>query len=198
MSLRPGPGRPENGNCCGATMTKIDPNILRSLLRYEPETGKLFWLERDPSQFVCGKRSADWACKAWNSKNAGNEAFTANSAGYRSGAVLQRLHLAHRIIWAMVFDEWPDCIDHINGNRADNRIQNLRSVSKSQNSKNMKKPSNNSSGFQGVHWCSERRKWVASVGRKSLGRFRLFEDAISARKSALKDLGYHENHGRSA
>src|ERR1041384_5937819 len=86
---------------------------LRQILRYEPETGKLYWLERPVSMFVGGPYTPSRRAASWNARCAGKEAFTyVNSAGYRTGAVDNYLLLAHRVIWALVNGYWPDRVDH--------------------------------------------------------------------------------------
>lgn len=79
-------------------------------------------------------------------------------------------------------------VDHINGNTLDNRKCNLRIVTNQQNSMNSRKPSTNKSGYKGVYFNKQRRKWVANikVDYKTiyLGRFNNIDDAIKARKEA--------------
>ena len=173
------------------------PEVLRQLLQYEPDTGKLFWRVRSSEMF-----KAERDATAWNNKNAGNEAFiTLQSAGYRMGYVFQRGILAHRAAWAIAYGSWPDGeVDHINGIRTDNRLCNLRDVCPNENRQNQRMPATNTSGVMGVTWSKEKGKWQAQimVGRKhkNLGRFEVFNDAVSARKAAEEKYGFHENHGR--
>lgn len=178
------------------------PTVLRQLLRYEPETGKLFWRERKPFWFRGMKRSELTICLAWNVKYAGKEAMTyTTSYGYLSGAVFEHGLQSHRVIWAIFYGRWPkDQIDHINGNRTDNRIENLREVSSLRNNQNMKRSSLNTSGFTGVSWCRATSKWRASirVNKKSvsLGYYEKKKDAIKARIAGNAEYGFHPNHGR--
>lgn len=173
------------------------PEVLRQLLRYEPETGKLFWKERGVEWF---KTPRD--CKIWNSNWAFSEALTAiNSNGYAIGSVLGGRCRAHRVAWAIATGEWPENdIDHINGIRSDNRLKNLRSVTRSENGRNRAKSGRNTSGTLGVYWSDYYGKWVAKIsdGTKNvfLGAFEQIEDAENSRKMAEKVLGYHKNHGR--
>lgn len=176
---------------------------IKKFIRYDEDTGKFYWLERDEAYFNPGNQTQADRAKAWNSKNAGKEAGNTGFNGYRRISVLDKSHLAHRLAWAIYYGEWPSkCIDHINGDRADNRIANLRNVSKRENALNKRMSKYNTSGTVGVSWSPERGKWVAFInyggGRKSLGRFSSKEDAIVARKHAEVVHGYHENHGRQA
>src|SRR3546814_10359716 len=97
-------------------------------------------------------RTSEHACRNWNAHYAGKEAFTCLSpSGYRQGAILNNSLQAHRVIWAIVFGESPVAqIDHINGDRSDNRLKNLRAVSIQQNRRNMRRPRRNTSGCLGV------------------------------------------------
>ena len=171
----------------------ITPELLRQLMRYEPETGKLFWLMRS------GGTRGD---NVFNSLYAGKEAFTCRMGHkHLQGRVFNRPFLAHRVAWALHYGAWPNGeIDHINGNPIDNRIENLRDIPKAENQRNMKRSTRNTSGVSGVSWRKTRKKWRARIKvdgkEKSLGHFERFEDAVRARQAALVKCGYHPNHGR--
>lgn len=180
-------------------------DLLRKLLRYEPETGKLFWRERTPDMFSEAKYSAMRVCSSWNQKNAKKEAFTATcrktGIRYKSGAIFGQNYFAHRICWKLFFGNDPvGFIDHINGIAEDNRIKNLRDVTHSENCKNQKLRKINKSGVCGVSWNKGGKSgfWVATISGKHLGSFSKFEDAVSCRKKAELMLSYHKNHGRIA
>lgn len=172
------------------------------LLKPDFETGKLFWLPRTPDIFTDRKQKAGRICARWNSRWAGAEAFTSNDGyGYRHGRIFGRPYKAHRVLWLLANGEWPlEDIDHINGSPSDNRIDNLRSISHAENLKNLRTPRTNTSGVIGVSWSKRYRRWHAYIkvsGRKiSVGSFSDIAGAISARKDAEIQYGFHENHGR--
>ena len=84
-------------------MGYVTPSELNRVLRYEPDTGKLFWLPREPETFATQRAAA-----SWNAYYPGREALTnIIPGGYRTGTVLRRSFRAHRVIWAMVHGEWP-------------------------------------------------------------------------------------------
>jgi len=104
--------------------------------------------------------------------------------------------MAHRVAWALHYGEWPKHeIDHINGNKRDNRIQNLRDVPHLLNQRNRGLRADNTSGADGVSWMKA-GFWRVTVAGKYLGIFKDFEAAVAARKSAEQAHGYHVNHGR--
>lgn len=167
--------------------------------------GKLFWKARPPELFSSKGGPREIAdCKRWNTRFAGQEAFTAlNGQGYKTAIINGRKFLAHRVLWLLHTGQWPvEHIDHINGVRSDNRISNLRAVSFAENQRNRRIHSSNKSGVIGVDWHKATNKWRAQIGGKPnnihLGLFPTIEEAIAARKSAEASLGYHPNHGRQA
>jgi hypothetical protein len=140
--------------------------------------------------------------QSWNKRWALKEAFTYISQGrYKQGAIDNVNHYAHRVAWAMHYGEWPNgVIDHINGDGNDNRIKNLRLATVSDNAKNAKLSKANSSGMTGVTYIKNRGKWRGQIvhqGRCNfLGHFNDVNEAISARKKAEVEYGFHPNHGR--
>jgi len=175
----------------------LAPDELKKLFRFDDETGQLFWLPRGREMFEDERQY-----KIWNTRFANCEAMTAdNGRGYRVGTINRKNYLAHRVIWALTHGEWPpEEVDHINGNRKDNRLCNLRAISVAENRRNQKIPRNNKTGVIGL--CKSRGKYLATIriDRRNifLGRFDRMEDAIAARKTAESRFGFHENHGRAA
>ena len=174
----------------------IPIETLRQLLRYDRETGKLYWLERQNG--IC---ATDKARTIFNKRFAGEEAFTAkDNHGYFCGTVLGASMKAHRVAWALHYGEWPKAhIDHINHNRSDNYIKNLREVSQEENQRNQRKSKANTSGVTGVYWERWTDRWVVRFqidgAQCNLGRFDDFDAAVAVRKKAERQHGYHQNHG---
>lgn len=182
--------------------TKITAQVLREVLTYFPESGDFFWRERDATWFSSEFRGgSEGNCARWNATWAGKKAgFIDNSDGYHKIAILGNRIASHRLAWLYMTGEWPINIDHINGDRADNRWINLRNVSKVENNKNKRRSVNNSSGTTGVSWNSAMKKWHSQIShlgkRKHLGFFEDLEEAVNARKEAEVFYKYHKNHGR--
>jgi hypothetical protein len=171
-----------------------DIETLKKLFTWNAETGSLVWKERPTEMFG---RHQDWV--TWNKRFAGKEALNHVCAGYCFGGIFGRVFRKHRVLWALEHGEWPDNIDHINGNGLDNRLANLRSVPQSVNTKNMRLSKRNKSGVIGVAWIPRLKKWEAklSSGGKFvyLGLHSKKEDAIAARLEANAQHGFHANHG---
>lgn len=123
-------------------MSSISQGDLKSLLRYDPQTGVFTWLR--------GKRAG---------MVAGNVV-----KGHRQIMIGGKNYAAHRLAWLYVTGKFPNRgIDHINLNGDDNRFHNLREASQSQNGANQRLRKNSTSGLKGVTWRAEKRKWVAQI-----------------------------------
>lgn len=178
-------------------------NELRNLVSYDPASGTLTWLPRESRHFMAnGAHAPEHRAALWNSRYAGTPALNSREKqGYGHGDLLGARYKAHRVAWALHYGEWPASdIDHINGDAGDNRITNLRCVSKHENMRNQKLSRANTSGIVGVTWNTLRAKWSAQIkvdGRKHhLGLFSRKADAAAARKIAERHHGFHPNHGR--
>ena len=151
---------------------------LRELFDYSPDTGILV---RRKSQ---GRAKAEIAVGCL-------------SQGYYRVRVDDKLYLLHRLIWLYVHGELPEFIDHINRIPTDNRIANLRPVTKKQNQENREKQRNNKSGFKGVNWDTNRKKWFACIQHHgktiALGRYDDLSLADKAYKDAALRLHSHTN-----
>ena len=173
------------------------------LLKYEPDTGRLFWKPRGIHLFQGRKIPAERCAKIWNSQNAGAEALTARGPyGTRKGAIHNHVEHAHRVAWLLGTGAWPEhYIDHINGDPADNRLVNLRDVTHQVNMRNQKMRSTNKSGVTGVMWSPALQRWRADIyaGRPyHLGYFDTIEEAAAARRGAKVVLGFSARHGEAA
>lgn len=167
----------------------VSVDRLRQVLTYDASAGQLYWLPREGSV-------------RFNSRYAGKPAFSAvQSAGYPHGTVDGHFLLAHRVAWALHFGYWPDRLDHMNGDRADYRICNLRQVDQAENMRNVARSTRNTSGVTGVSFNAASNKWAAYIsardGLKHLGYFACKTAAMLARKAAEARHGYHPNHGRA-
>lgn len=166
-------------------MKEVTQEKLKELFRYAPDTGVFTRLVSVASM-----------------ARAGDIAGNTDGQGYLRIRVEGKLYKAHRLAWLYTNGEFPqDQIDHINGVRDDNRIANLRAVNRTENMKNTKIRTDNTSGVLGVGWHKGTDKWLATINvkgvKKYLGYFTDIKDAVAARKKANILYGYHENHGRS-
>lgn len=165
------------------------PDLLRKLLRYDPETGKLFWLKR-PRNFFASDKSCAW----WNKMFGEKEALCfVDSFGYKVGTIRPFRVKAHRVIWAMQTGAWPqDEIDHTNQDKLDNRWSNLRSATSSENSINRPVKNNTSSKYVGVSWSKVCKKWHAYIGKErkkyNLGFFECEIEAAKTYDKAARNL----------
>ena len=137
----------------------ITQSELKEKLNYDQETG-IF----------------TWKVKSSNRIKIGNVAGSIGNFGYVIITIDKKHYVAHRLAWLYVNNILPTKdIDHINGNRADNRIENLREATRSENSCNSKLRSNNVSGIKGISWHNAAKKWEASINvngiKKYLGIF---------------------------
>jgi hypothetical protein len=172
---------------------KVTPRILQEIVRYEPETGKMFWRERDAKYF-----NTPTTAFLWNAKNAGQEIATSAPAfGYRGFQVFTEFFPAHRAAWAIHYGVFPSkSIDHINGQRHDNRICNLREAGAVINGRNIVLPSSNTSGHIGVR-NTKNGRFSAHILNQYLGTYDTFDEAVQARQDAQRETPlFTERHGK--
>jgi hypothetical protein len=170
------------------------PEMLRKLLRYEPETGFLFWLPREHEFF-----KSDRDCMAWNTRFCEKQAFCHTKAlGYQEGVVMWNRLYAHRVIWAMQTGTWPENqIDHIDNDPSNNKWVNLRAATRAENSCNKTKKKNSTSKYLGVYLYRDKKTWIAKASKNNknihIGYFKSEEDAARA-----YDLRAKQVHGEFA
>lgn len=189
-------------------MTLLTHERLLELVRFDPGAGVFTSL-------------ADWG--RWGRKKAGRVLSVKSVNGYvRVCLPGGQTYLAHRLAWFYMTGAWPELqIDHKNRDRTDNRWENLRQATTSQNSHNAGMPCTNTSGVKGVSWSKQHRKWHAYLKckevfgnrRLTLGLFSELRDAAhsvneariryhgefantstQAEKDALRRTGYYSTH----
>lgn len=189
-----------------STTKQLPPvEFLRECLEYDYTTGALYWKNRPASHFSDKYRSAEGCANNWNSKNAGKPALSnVSKYGYLVGTLNKQVVKSHRVIWKLVTGDDPVGmeIDHIDGDRANNKFENLRLATSSENSRNTATQKRSKSGRQGVTWKADRQRWLATItvdGKQHyIGMFKDVNDAITAREKAEAKFGFHLNHGRSS
>jgi hypothetical protein len=148
----------------------------------EYKDGKLFW-----------KKTLS------NVAAAGKEAGCASSNSYGSVMVDKKAHCTHRIIFCMHHGYMPDQVDHIDGNRKNHRIENLRAANNTTNNMNKGAQSNNKSGIKNVCWNNQNQKWwvqVTAYGKKVVSK--MFDDLELAELVAIEARDkYHGAFARS-
>ena len=158
---------------------------LEKVLRYEPDTGHLFWLVDRPRKTKAGDK-------------AGHE----NKQGYIEIRYNFKNFAAHRVAWYLHTEQDPRglTIDHINGDRSDNRFSNLRIATHAENARNKRKSEGMTSKYKGVYWYKRYGKWKATIGHEGkcihLGYFHdEYEAHLAYCKAAVKLQGEFANFG---
>jgi hypothetical protein len=155
----------------------------RNFLEYEPDTGRLLWTVYRGGR--CGKP--------------GEEAGSVKHCGrYRSFVLNHKRYYTHRVVWEMVNGPIPKgmCIDHIDGNGLNNRIENLRVTTLSSNQRNRALVRTTKTGIHGVHPLNG--GFSVQCAGEYIKFTKDFFEACCARKSAERRMGFHINHGRAS
>lgn len=129
---------------------------------------------------------------------AGTVSGTANKAGYLRTTVAGRSYYNHHLVWLLFHGSLPKLLDHINGDRADNRIENLRECTQAENMRNCRNKKNNSTGVKGVTWRPTKGKFRArlTVNNQEIcvGHYATLEEAAHALQEAR--LTHHGEFAR--
>jgi hypothetical protein len=167
-----------------------DLNYIKSILDYSPDSGIFTWKVSNSNRVKVG----DVAGCLWvNTKNPEHKYYKIKINGKR--------YMLHRLAYYYItgIDPAENEVDHINGNSLDNRFENLRIATHADNGKNQKKPKDNTSGFKGVVWNKQKKKWQASIKvnnkRIYLGCYNTSEEASAAYQSAAEN--YFKDFKRS-
>ena len=163
-------------------MSKVDQQFLREYFEYRD--GHLWWVKKSSK---------------YSNVKIGSLFGRLDTQGYRTGRVFNKDYKEHRLIWLYHYNEWPkENIDHINGVRDDNKIENLRECSQLENSKNRLADKNSTSKYKGVSWRKSKNRWISYICSKGkniyLGSFTDEIEAAKAYDTKVKEL--HGKYGR--
>lgn len=155
-------------------MSGLTADELKCLLKYEPTTGCFTWI-------------------SGHAKHLGRAAGTVTTNGaYLNIGINYKRYPAHHLVWLYFHGGLPKRLDHIDGNRLNNRIENLREADPSQNRMNVSVGKNNTSGVKGVSWSADRNRWWVTVQAygvlHNIGYFTDLKEAADARESAAKRI----------
>jgi len=163
---------------------KITQALLRKYFHYNPTTGEVHRIVRTTR--VGNEKKIFKLCKTY-------------SGGYLRTSIHNKHILNHRLAWIYTYGEEPEEIDHINHIKDDNRLVNLRNVTREENNRNTSLRKNSTSGYVGVCYNKVNGTWLAQVqykGNRVLRKtYKTKAEAITARKKCIKALGFHVNHG---
>jgi len=164
-----------------SNLTELTQELLHQLFDYKD--GELYWK-------VCPMPAV----------KVGDMAGALREEGYKTVCIMGKMYLSHRLIFVYHHGYFPEIIDHIDGNKYNHRIENLREANLSQNQWNSKKPKTNKSGYKGVCWHPASQKWLAYAKcngkRHYLGVHANIQDAVTARQTFVENHhGAFLNHG---
>jgi hypothetical protein len=153
---------------------ELTPDILKKLIHYDPETGVF--------TRISGGRKCDRGVIAGGFAG----------AGYLTTTVGGRKYYLSRLAWMYVHGRWPAAdIDHVNRNKTDNRLVNLREATRSENLRNVVRWKDNTSGETGIYWNKSKQKWFLrlSVQRKCIwgGMHDTLEQAVAKKQEMVRE-----------
>ena len=172
-----------------STMLKseITQAILQEYIAYDINTGFLTWIKKISNKVNVNTRAGSYVPKN----------------GYRVISLFGKAYPEHHVIWCWVYGYWPpNQIDHIDHNRANNALANLREVSIGENARNRTARKNTKVREHGIWYCRKRDRYISEItyeGKKVFQRtypVRDIDRAIKERNEHLIKLGFHPNHGK--
>lgn len=166
------------------TTESLTQTRLKELLRYDPDTGFFTWLV------------------SRGGAKAGDTIRFVGNSGYLRTMIDGSNYLVHRLVFLYTTGMFPSMeIDHIDGDKTNNKWENLRHVNRVENTRNKRLSDRSLSGVHGVLWRADQQAWRVTITIYykdiPLGHYKNIFDAAAARKSAELKYGYHANHGRS-
>lgn len=154
---------------------ECEPDLLRKIMSYDPQTGIFTWRAKIASKVVVGRRVG-----------------SQQRIGYWSTQISGRQYYLHRLAFASMGEPVPTLVDHIDRDRGNNRWANLRPATKSLNGANVGRRKSNKTGIPNVYWDKTRLKWAVCIkvmGRTvNRGRYDSLVDAEHAAKEARRDV----------
>lgn len=126
----------------------------------------------------------------WDTRYANKECFNLDVHGYLGGTINRIRLLKHRVLFAMYYGRWPEQIDHIDRDKKNNKISNLRESNPLDNQRNVGIRRHNTSGKTGVHYKKREKLWLAFIAGDTLGYFKTKKEAVEARLLAEKGRGF--------
>jgi len=168
------------------TKEELTQAILREYLAYDAKTGFLTWIKKLSNKVNIKARAGSYITKS----------------GYRTLQLFGKTYPEHHVIWCWVHGYWPpNQVDHIDHNRANNALSNLREVTIAENAQNRTARRNTTVREAGIWFCRRRDRYISEItmnGKKVFQRTYQAKDldrAIRERKYKLIELGFHVNHG---
>lgn len=161
----------------------LNHSFVKEYLDYNPNTGHLTWIKKPSKKIALGSRAGSLH----------------KVSGYRQVYFMGKTYPEHRLIWFWLYGQFPkEQLDHINHCRDDNRIDNLRQVTHSENCRNRTRQ-RTSIDEAGIWYCKRRKRYIAEI---TLNQKKVYQksfidvdEAIHQRKAKLLELGFHPNHG---